>query len=65
MFLGVVKVGIAEFARLLAARAPNHPEFHRYPTAATTVYDFQIADWTAAAFGAGSVLDFFIPSGRD
>lgn len=57
--------GIAEFARLLAARAPNHPEFGRYPTAATTVYDFQIATWAEAKFAAGSVLDFFVPSGRD
>jgi phosphohistidine phosphatase len=57
--------GIAEFARLLAARAPNHPEFGRYPTAATTVFDFQIAQWPDLKFGAGSVLDFFIPSGRD
>ncbi len=57
--------GIAEFARLLAARAPNHPEFPRYPTAATTVFDFQIGDWKNIAFGTGSVMDFFIPSGRD
>lgn len=57
--------GIAEFARLLAARAPSHPEFHRYPTAATTVYDFQIAGWQDAKLGTGSVMDFFLPSGRD
>jgi phosphohistidine phosphatase len=57
--------GIAEFARLLAARAPNHPEFPRYPTAATTVFDFQTGDWKNIAFGTGSVMDFFIPSGRD
>ena len=57
--------GIAEFARLLVARPPNHPEFGRYPTAATLVVDFQSAGWDQLAFGAGSTLDFFIPSGRD
>ncbi len=57
--------GIAEFARLLCARAPNHPSFARYPTAATLVVDFQIGDWKDVKFGAGSVMDFFVPSGRD
>ncbi|WP_284164962.1 histidine phosphatase family protein [Frigidibacter sp. SD6-1] len=57
--------GIGELARRLAARAPTHPDFGRYPTAATTVYDFQIEGWQGLKFGAGSVLDFFIPSGRD
>ncbi len=57
--------GIAEFARLLAARAPNHGDFARYPTSASTVFDFQITDWTEARFGTGSVLDFFTPTGRD
>ena len=57
--------GIAEFARVLAARAPNHAEFPRYPTAATTVMDFQVSDWSQVSFGRGSILDFFVPSGRD
>ena len=53
------------FARVLAARAPNHAEFPRYPTAATTVMDFQVSDWSQVSFGRGSILDFFVPSGRD
>jgi phosphohistidine phosphatase len=57
--------GIAEFARLLSARAPNHPDFARYPTAATLVVDFQITGWKDVKFGSGSVLDFYVPSGRD
>lgn len=57
--------GIAEFARLLAARAPNHPDFARYPTAATLVVDFQIGSWVDVKPGIGSVLDFFVPAGRD
>ena len=57
--------GIAEFARIMVARAPNHAEFSRYPTAATLVVDFQIDDWANLAPGTGSVLDFFVPAGRD
>lgn len=57
--------GIAEFARLLPARAPNHPDFARYPTAATLVIDFQADNWADVRPGTGSVLDFFVPSGRD
>lgn len=57
--------GIGEFARLLVARAPNHPDFGRYPTAATVVVDFQIPDWRGVGFGSGSVMEFFVPSGRD
>lgn len=57
--------GIAEFANLLPAVAPHHADFHRYPTAATLVVDFEIPDWTAAEYHRASVLDFFVPSGRD
>lgn len=53
--------GIAEFARRLVARAPKHPEFGRYPTAATLVMDFQINNWSDAPWGGGSPLDFFVP----
>ncbi len=57
--------GIAEFAALLPARAPVDPDFQRYPTAATLVVDFEIGSWADLQPGAGSVLDFFVPSGRD
>ncbi len=57
--------GIAEFAAMLVARPPSHPDFGRYPTAATLVVDFQIDSWKDLKPGTGSVLDFFIPSGRD
>ncbi len=57
--------GMAELAAMLPARAPNHADFRRYPTAATLVVDFQIADWSEARAGTGSVLDFFVPTGRD
>lgn len=55
--------GIGEFAQRLVSRAPSRPEFHKYPTAATLVVDFEIADWSEAKAGAGSVLDFFVPAG--
>ena len=57
--------GIGAFAALLPARAPNHEDFRRYPTAATLVVDFDSASWDKVRPGMGSVLDFFVPSGRD
>lgn len=57
--------GIGELARLLPARAPNDPDFARYPTGATLVLDYQIDSWADLKPGQGSVLDFFVPSGRD
>ncbi len=35
--------GIAEFAARLVAHAPQNSEFHRYPTGATLVADFNVA----------------------
>lgn len=56
--------GIAAFAQMLPARAPLDPDFRRYPTGATLVVDFQIDDWSQAAEGQGSVLDFVRLDGR-
>jgi phosphohistidine phosphatase len=56
--------GIAAFAARLPARPPAHPDFARYPTAATLVVDFQIADWSEVEPGAGSAMDFFLPAER-
>ncbi|MCJ8138555.1 histidine phosphatase family protein [Falsirhodobacter halotolerans] len=52
--------GIAEFARLIVARAPEHSGFARYPTAATLVAEFD-ADWAAVRFGAGRTVAFTTP----
>jgi phosphohistidine phosphatase len=57
--------GIGAFAELLPARRPSHPDFSRYPTAATLVMDFAVPSWGDVKPGQGSVLDFFIPAGRD
>jgi len=53
--------GIAEFAERLVAHPPLHAEFARYPTGATLVADFAIGDWSHAAFGQGSAIDFAVP----
>jgi phosphohistidine phosphatase len=57
--------GIAELAAMLPAQPPKDPDFTRYPTAATLVLDFEVDSWGEAKPGTGSVLDFFVPSGRD
>lgn len=57
--------GIAGFAAMLPAQVPADPDFRRYPTAATLVLDFEAASWGGVKMGTGSVLDFFVPSGRD
>lgn len=57
--------GIAALAAQLPARLPRDPDFLRYPTAATLVVDFDVKSWAEVVPGQGSVLDFFIPSGRD
>lgn len=53
--------GIAEFAASLAAHAPDDPDFDRYPTCATAVFDLPIAAWDEAGFGVGTVRDFITP----
>jgi phosphohistidine phosphatase len=53
--------GIADFAQRLVTRAPLNPDFQRYPTGATLVAEFDIADWTEAAFGNAMTLDFTVP----
>ena len=53
--------GIAEFAARIVAHAPINPDFARYPTGATLVADFAIADWSEVDFGTGIVDDFMIP----
>ncbi|MGI1663990.1 SixA phosphatase family protein [Palleronia sp. KMU-117] len=53
--------GIAEFAERIVSSPPAHPRFADYPTAATTVMDFDINDWPAADWGGGAVRDFVVP----
>lgn len=53
--------GIAGFASMAARRSPRHDRFRDYPTAATTVMDFDGNDWRKAGWGGGTVVDFIVP----
>lgn len=53
--------GSAQLAQYLAKSAPAHTDFHRYPTAATTVFDFAADDWRTVNRHSGQVIDFVIP----
>ena len=53
--------GIGDFAARLVAHAPVNADFARYPTGATLVVDFDIADWGQVAFGTGVTVDFIVP----
>ena len=53
--------GIAEAAARLASTPPAHPDFRRYPTAATTVFSFDQDDWREVSWHQAQVLDFAVP----
>lgn len=53
--------GIGDTAERLAAGAPRHDQFHRYPTGATTVMRFPGTGWSSVAEGTGDVIDFVVP----
>ncbi len=57
--------GIAQMAKALAASPPHHPRFAHYPTAATTVYQFDVDDWSKVEWGSGDVLAFTLPRGEE
>ncbi len=53
--------GIAEFADAILRARPDHPRFTDYPTGATLLADFDIADWGALRWGSGQPRTFVIP----
>ena len=53
--------GIAEFADLLVQRAPEHARFVDYPTCATAVIHWDVDDWRALGWHAGTVMHFTVP----
>ena len=53
--------GTAAAARRFAGAAPAHPQFGRYPTAATTVCDFDAQRWSDVSWGTATVRDFVVP----
>jgi len=52
---------IAAFAEELLAEVPNSNTFFSYPTAATTVIDFDIEDWSKLKLRSGQLQSFVIP----
>ena len=57
--------GIAVLASALADRAPAHRRFDDYPTAATTVLEFETDSWAMLMPASGQVLDFVVPRDMD
>ncbi|WP_417243584.1 SixA phosphatase family protein [Celeribacter sp.] len=53
--------GIGDFVSHFAAQPVTHPDFVRYPTAATTVFEVDVATWAKARFGENRVLEFTTP----
>jgi len=53
--------GIAAFAEELLEVVPKSDNFFRYPTAATTIIDFDIDDWSELQLRSGQLHSFVIP----
>ncbi|MEH6360402.1 MAG: histidine phosphatase family protein [Amylibacter sp.] len=53
--------GIAAFAEELLETIPKSDNFFRYPTAATTLIDFDIEDWSELQLRSGQLHSFIIP----
>jgi len=53
--------GIGEFAEQLVSAPPGHSRFYDYPTCATLIVKFDIADWSELLWNTGEVVDFAIP----
>jgi len=53
--------GFALLAEALVTHAPDHAQFHGFPTCATLVVDFDAPDWTMARIGSGRTVAFAVP----
>lgn len=53
--------GIGMLASALVASAPSHTRFMDYPTAATTIIDFDVASWADIKVNTGQCVDFIVP----
>lgn len=51
--------GIGALAETIVKMPPSHPQFRTYPTGATLVADFEIADW-AQVVGAKAIARHFV-----
>lgn len=54
--------GIGLLAAQLAARAPDHPRWVDFPTAAVAVMAFEAEVWDGIEEGAGDLLAFAVPA---
>ena len=53
--------GIADFAEQILYQPPMHEKYARYPTAATTVIEFDANAWSDIGWGDGRLVDFVVP----
>ena len=53
--------GIGMMAKGVLNNLPDHPQFMQYPTGATLVADFDIADWAQAGWGIANARHFIVP----
>ncbi|SFP75481.1 SixA phosphatase family protein [Tranquillimonas alkanivorans] len=53
--------GIGAFASRVLSEPWDHPRFGDYPTCATTVIDFDAAQWRGVEWGSGRAVDFALP----
>lgn len=53
--------GISAFAEELLEDIPRSENFYNYPTAATTIIDFDIANWSDLTLRTGTLYSFIVP----
>lgn len=53
--------GIGDFAETILKQPPKHPKFRRYPTAATTVIEFDAPSWDDINWRQGRAAEFIVP----
>ncbi|MBV1868268.1 MAG: histidine phosphatase family protein [Marinosulfonomonas sp.] len=53
--------GTGYLAADLANANPDHPQFQRYPTAATTVFEFGQTSWSDIGPAQGRIINFVVP----
>ena len=53
--------GCAMLAEMLATTVPSHPDFHRFPTGAVAVLEFDTDTWRALPWASGTCTHFEVP----
>ena len=53
--------GTGYLASSLANASPDHAQFQRYPTTATTVFEFNQKSWEKIEPAQGRIVDFVVP----